>query len=324
MAHRTTPQPNRTLRACGAALILAAALAGCAAPKTGEEVPPAGQPAAVARQGHVPAFARVPYVPFSRTEVVAIALREWRLFGELVDDDPPGTRPPPEPDQKPERMPGLWERVGEYWWIGQDADRVEGAWTGRHDEDGHDFPAEKDAYYAWSAAFVSYVMRIAGAGPRFPYGQAHWPYINVAREMSLGQTTGWVIFAELPDAYAPQPGDLICESRSARPVRFDDLPTAHGFAAHCDIVVKTNDMLTVVGGNVDDAVTMKHVPVTLDGKLAPPGGRPVDDRYPWFVVLRVLYDTPPGVADGATGRPPPSQPARRAEDVTVAGAGGML
>ncbi len=68
----------------------------------------------------VPPFARVPYEPFSRTSVVAIALREWRLFGEPVDDDPPGTRPRPAPEDKPEREPGLWQRVGEYWWLGLD------------------------------------------------------------------------------------------------------------------------------------------------------------------------------------------------------------
>ena len=45
-----------------------------------------------------------------------------------------------------------------------------------------------------------------------------------------------------------------------------------------------------VGGNVDDAVTMKHVPVTTDGMLAEPGQRVLDTRYPWFVVLRVMYD----------------------------------
>ena len=46
-----------------------------------------------------------PYEPISRKSVVAIALREWRLFGELVDDDPNGTRPRLLPDQKPERVP---------------------------------------------------------------------------------------------------------------------------------------------------------------------------------------------------------------------------
>jgi len=46
----------------------------------------------------------------------------------------------------------------------------------------------------------------------------------------------------------------------------------------------------VVGGNVDDAVTLKHIPVTPDGKLATPDGSIVDTRYPWMVVIRVMYD----------------------------------
>ena len=45
------------------------------------------------------------------------------------------------------------------------------------------------------------------------------------------------------------------------------------FPGHCDIVVDTQvpGVIAVVGGNVDDAVTMKHVPVTPDGKLAGAG-----------------------------------------------------
>jgi len=45
----------------------------------------------------------------------------------------------------------------------------------------------------------------------------------------------------------------------------------------------------VVGGNVDDAVTMKHVPVTPDGNLAGADGTVLDTRYPWMVVLRLLW-----------------------------------
>jgi len=238
----------------------------------------------------VPQFARVPFEPFSRVNVVAIALREWRLFGQPVDDDPPGTRPPPAPEDKPERVPGLWQRVGEYWWLGQDPDLPESAWTGMHDQSGRVFPASRDGDYAWSAAFVSYVMRIAGAGTRFPYSPAHHTYIDIAEQMASGAAHGWVIVAEKLNAYAPLLGDLICTSRTTVPVRFEDLP-AGDYPAHCDIVVQAQPgSIAVVGGNVDDAVTLKHVPVTQDGLLATPDGRVLDGRYNWFVVLRVLYD----------------------------------
>jgi hypothetical protein len=35
---------------------------------------------------------------------------------------------------------------------------------------------------------------------------------------------------------------------------------------------------------------MKHVPATADGRLAPSEKGVLDTRYPWFVVLHVLYD----------------------------------
>jgi hypothetical protein len=228
--------------------------------------------------------------------VVAIAQREWRLFGSPVDDDAPGTRPPPPPDQKPERAAGLWQRVGEYWYEGQPAGALESAWTGKHDAQGRVFPADRDGDFAWSAAFISYVMRIAAAGARFPYSPNHSYYIDVARRVSQGLVSGYDLTAERVQDYAPLPGDLICMGRDASAnIKFDDLP-AGTFPAHCDIVVAapppgpTPRVLSVIGGNVDDAVTMKHVPVTAaDGKLAGPDGVVLDSRYPWFVVLRVLY-----------------------------------
>jgi len=272
---------RRSPRRAGFAAALLAPLAACAAPH-----PPVPPP-----DLHDPPFATVPFEPISRESVVGIALREWRLFGSLIDDDPPGSRPRPLPDQKPERAAGLWQRVGEYWWLGMNAGTAESAWTGMHDASGHEFPANQDGEYAWSAAFISYVMRIAGAGPRFPYSEAHAIYINIAKQVALGQTTGWVIYAERPTAYTPRPGDLICLSRG-HPLSFDDLP-APLFPAHCDIVVGSDaGFISVVGGNVDDAVTMKHVPVTTDGKLAAPDGQVLDSRYPWMVVLRLLADTP--------------------------------
>ncbi len=257
-----------------------AALSGCAAPP--------------APDAHVPPFARVPYEAFSRDAVVAIALREWRLFGSPVDDNPPGTYRPATSQDKPERQEGLWQRVGEYWWLAMNAGVQEAAWTGKHNGSGQVFPASEDGAYAWSAAFVSYVMRIAGAGKRFPYSASHSDYINIAMQQALGQTSGWVVTAQRPETYAPQPGDLICLGRAgASDLRYDDLPAGH-FPGHCDIVVDTSvsGQIAIVGGNVDDAVTLKHVPVTPDGKLATPDGQVVDTRYPWMVVLQVLAGTP--------------------------------
>ena len=235
----------------------------------------------------VPDFASRNFEPFTRADVVGIALAQWRMFGSPVDDDPPDTRPVPAPADKPERQPGLWQQIGQYWWIGQDPGEREAGWTGKHDVDGHVFRATNDAHYAWSAAFISYVMRTAGAGTRFPYSPNHSTYVNAA---ASGDSP--ILHARNPAEYAPLPGDLICMARGrSAGLRFAELPTPTLWPGHCDIVVaRQPGMLSVVGGNVDDAVTMKHVPVTADGRLANPDGTIVDSRYPWLAVLEVTYD----------------------------------
>jgi hypothetical protein len=252
---------------------------------------------------NVPPFAKVPFEPFSRQAVVAIALREWRLFGQTVAD------PDAETQRiiKPEREDGLWQRVGEYWWLGLDAGSLEKRWTGKHDGEGKVFAPESDGDYAWSAAFVSYVMRIAGAGSRFPYSADHADYINTAKRMTLGQASGWLVAAERLEDYAPRPGDLVCFGRgAARGLRYDDLPTPGLFPSHCDIVVDTAvpGRIAVIGGNVQDSVTLNYVPVTQDGKLAAPEGVVLDTRFPWMAVLRLLVDgdgtTRVASADGPT------------------------
>jgi hypothetical protein len=138
-------------------------------------------------------------------------------------------------------------------------------------------------------------MRIAGAGKRFPYSGDHADYINAARRVSLGETKRWVVLAERVQDYAPRVGDLICFGRGkAKGLRYEDLPTPGLFPSHCDIVVDTTvpGQIAVIGGNVQDSVTMNTIPVTEDGKLATPEGLVLDTRFPWMAVLRLLVDDP--------------------------------
>jgi len=237
--------------------------------------------------GHAPTFAAKPYEPFVRANVVAIALREWRLFGSLIDDPALEGSEPGSASEKPERLPGLWQRVGEYWWLGQNPDESASAWTGKHDARGTVFPFTDDEHYAWSAAFISYVMRIAGAGDRFPYAPNHATYVNAA---AAGRSP--ILRAEPPDAYAPRPGDLVCRGRyRAADLTFRDLPTPYLWPGHCGVAVSARPgMLDLVGGNVEDAVRLTHVPITDRGTLGNQGEFVLDRRYRWFVVLRVLYD----------------------------------
>lgn len=256
-ARRRRPRPDRQdfrlnrvrLPAYG----LLALLAGCVS------APP---------DAHIPPFARVPYGALTPEAVVAIALREWRLFGmRALDDGGPA---------EAERTAGLWQRVGEYWWLGLNTSAPEVVWTGVHGDGGIAFPTDQDGAHAWSAAFISYVLRIAGAGPAFPYAPDHATYINTIHR---GEVAGFRALD--PEGHAPRAGDLLCRGRErARGLRFIDLPTGR-FPSHCDIVVDVtgNGQVAAIGGNVADAVTRRLFALTLDGLLA--AADP-----PWLALLR--------------------------------------
>ena len=232
---------------------------------------------------HAPAFAQRDYAPFSRTSAVAVAWDEWRLWGMRVDDKGGAGYVQTEATMA-ERQPGLWQRVGEYWWEGLNAGEPDAAYTGKHDADGKVFPVAVNGEYAWSAAFISYVMRIAGAGAAFPYAPDHATYINDAARAAAGEVANPLLIAKDPKLYAPRRGDLVCFGRGrARALTFADLPTAHLFPAHCSIVVAGGiQTLSVIGGNVDDAVVLEHLRTDAAGRLA-------GNREHWFVVLQVRY-----------------------------------
>jgi Uncharacterized protein conserved in bacteria (DUF2272) len=263
---------------CSAAILSALVVSGCAAAPLPTSQVPVRMAPTTALNAHIPPFARGPYEPFSRAAAVQIALGEWRAFRQPV------VFPNIELPEDDEREEGLWQRVGLYWWLGLDPSWREAAWTGIHDENGQVFPAGRDGFFAWSAAFISYVMRMAGAGSSFPYSATHADYIDAAAR----HDPGVALTAERVEVYAPQRGDLICLWRG-RPVTFDQLPTDK-FPGHCDLVVDIKPgQLDVIGGNVDNAVAMKYIPVTADGHLAGPDGIVLDPDHHWFVVLKVLY-----------------------------------
>lgn len=245
------------------------------------------------RSVSTPDFARQPFEAFSREAAIAIARREWRLFGERYDDrrECPLTTATAGGEDTPERQEGLWQRVGEYRWLGLDPGHPRRGGTGKHDARGRVYAPEHDEAYAWSAAFISYVLRLAGAGDRIAYDDAHSTYINQAARAARGAEPTRGLSALRPELHAPQRGDLICAGReSAATLRFDDLPTGD-FPSHCVIVVDVlPGAVLVIGGNVADAVTMTRIPTTAAGMLAAPDGSAVDRCASWCVVLAVRYD----------------------------------
>jgi hypothetical protein len=135
---------------------------------------------------------------------------------------------------------------------------------------------------AWSAAFISAVMRQAGLTDKeFEFSEAHNIYIDQALQVVLGEAAGaqpaGFYRACPPGSTRPRPGDLVCYHRHTRqyasrqPVEIRNMMLADSIAkpavdrihkSHCDVVVHVDAKAArvyVVGGNVQQAVTVKKL-----------------------------------------------------------------
>jgi hypothetical protein len=148
--------------------------------------------------------------------------------------------------------------------------------------------------HPWSAAFISWVMRKAGAGRAFAYSASHATYVAAAKRNRL-TNNGNPFRAYRVSEARPQVGDLVCKSRAGSGATYDNIRP--GMATHCDIVLAVGPRsIRVVGGNVDNSVADRSVPLTADGRLAPPE---------YFAVVKIEA---PGVGPSPAPTPTPVNP----------------
>lgn len=120
----------------------------------------------------------------------------------------------------------------------------------------------------WSAVFVSWVMRTAGAGNSFRYSRAHREYIRAARGNRVNNVVGNPFWAYRATEIAPQIGDLVCAWRGGTAVDYDSIAQPGEWKTHCDIVVDVRSgSIRVVGGNVNQDVGEKTLRTLADGRL---------------------------------------------------------
>jgi hypothetical protein len=275
------PRPAGRRRAAVLALLAAALLAGCAAPR------PPGPPPLTASPRVPPAFP----VPSACERMVHLARQEWVLFGAPEVQALPGSAPrlvfaaPGAPTH--ELHAAMLSRVMVYWYGVSRAPIVGNAGELR----------------PWSAAFLSWLARGAGLGAdTFPATVLHWDYI----ERFIAPRPGDEFETRDPARHAPQVGDLVCNARAGNA---DDAARAAGFmrfaglrrgAYHCDLVVAARPgELEAIGGNVSDVVALTRVATGADGRLLP------DPRRPWAAVIARRDPA----ASRACAALPPSPPA---------------
>ncbi|WP_157271982.1 DUF2272 domain-containing protein [Azohydromonas aeria] len=249
------------------ALLIAACLflAGCATPQEPDD-DGRGSGASFGIGG------RTLELPSARQRLLYVARQEWSLWGrgrwDLASDtfEWPNAAPPQEHE------PGPASRVLLYWQMFQAGQGFE-AGEAQHGD---------GSLVAWSAVFISFLMKSAGIGEGvFPASALHWDYIRYA--LDAPNPRG---FEALDAAVAPPlAGDLICAPRGETALRvtaFAQLAGADSRGGyHCDLVVEVGaGQLGAIGGNVRNAVTWSRVPLDDNGLLQPTAKRP------WIVVLR--------------------------------------
>lgn len=237
-------------------------LAGCATPVG----PPQQPPAATGLGG------RVVTLPTPRQRLVSTALQEWALWGRVkwhaaadTYEWPAATVP------QQEYMPDFSSRVLLYWQA-----------SGSGDFEAQEAQYRDGSLVAWSAVFISFLMKSSGIGEAvFPGSALHWHYIKRIHDAPDPQG-----FEALDAATtAPAVGDLICAPRNETALRVTAYaqladPASRG-GYHCDLVVQTGPgTLGAIGGNVRDGVVWTVAPLYESGLLLPTAKRP------WIVVLR--------------------------------------
>ena len=165
---------------------------------------------------------------------------------------------------KKETDPGMYDFVTKYWTDGVGVSKSEAATKIKERKEHFDKNKVGSPPHPWSAAFVSYIMRLAY--PNFKKSYAHNRYIEWAKENK--KTNAHPFQAFKIEEVTVEPGDIICFARDKS--NWASYDHVKGKLTHGDIVTDVqNGFATTVGGNVNKNVEEKKNQFQLDseGKL---------------------------------------------------------
>lgn len=176
------------------------------------------------------------------------ATAEWEFFGKQTYDLNGNT----DHAGHTEGENPWYKRIGNFW--------EEGTHTHGLDGRNHESP--------WSATFISWVMRKAGAGARFRYSIRHAVYISQGIRDFLEKRDAAGYWAMRLSETKPELGDLVCWGREAG-VDYDH-QKGGDYAGHSDVVVAVEaEKVWIIGGNVGNSVTRRPLKLDPSGHLVP-------------------------------------------------------
>jgi hypothetical protein len=290
-------------------------LAGCAGPGPVDRAPATARPQAAP----LPQAERVPTTPGAtpRQRIVEIALHEWRRWGgqtiRIGRDDtacitasPLPVPAPPASTGDPLADAGLLGNGAAGTGLAPSADVAPQATTcpGFPDGTGMEATAQgcrmaqsywaivgktpdcdeiTQGRWAWSAVFISWVLRQAGLDERqFLTGESHSMYVVDARDGVLPAPA----FRIEPVPALPRPGDIVCAGRGRD--KYIGTPEEVTFGTtpmHCDIVVEvdaTARVVKTIGGNLQQSVSMEVIELGDSGRI----DGLTNSHMPWLLVMR--------------------------------------
>lgn len=122
---------------------------------------------------------------------------------------------------------------------------------------------------AWSATFISWVMRKAGAGSSFKYSTTHTTFTFYAKENRL-QNNSNPFKAYRINERKPEPGDIVVRNRNGSSFSYENVQP-HTTPSHSDIVVSVKSgYIEVIGGNVSQSVSRKRINLDSNGYINSP------------------------------------------------------
>jgi len=211
----------------------------------------------------------LPLATTLRGKVVARAMAEWNFFDRPTLQEGRLVR-----EGRNEGDSGQWQKVISYWREGLFNDSL----RDRTDVTSPDHP--------WSAAFISYVMRQAGAGDHFPYAASHSGSIKEAIYNRQNSVQNAKLIGHKIMDYAPRPGDILCATRNwaTGQVTYDNAGQFDFFPSRCELVISvTAGQISTIGGDLLNAVTLRNIRA-VNSRIAP------EVAADWLVVLQTRLD----------------------------------
>ena len=175
----------------------------------------------------------------AEAEWVSFGMQQFNLAGHLIRA---GHKEGEDP---------FFRRVATYWSVGVGDNTLNGR---------DDVP--------WSAAFISWVMRTAGADTRFAYSPQHSVYIfRAIRDMAQQNAQAGYWCCRLNEQH-PVPGDIVCWARQSG-IDYDH-QAGGNYAGHCDVVTEVRPgEADIIGGNVGDSVSKRTLALDGNGFVRP-------------------------------------------------------